>query len=86
MEESGRLRALVAFAPGKVVPGTHWAGNWMEPTAGLEVSGQQSLVLPGISLQFLGRPARKLLTILPELSRLVLNCVLNIMRVLYTVM
>jgi hypothetical protein len=64
------------FRSGESGPRTLWTGSWTDPTAGLEVSGEQSLALPGISPEFLGRSARKLLTILPELSR----------RVFYTVM
>jgi hypothetical protein len=37
MEVSGQHRAPAALAPGKELPGTHWIGGWVGPTAGLVV-------------------------------------------------
>jgi hypothetical protein len=44
------------------VQGTHWIGNWVDPRADLDSRGMENniLILPGIKLRFLGRPAHTL--------------------------
>jgi hypothetical protein len=47
------------FTPGETPSGTHWIGGWMDPRAGLEdVEKRKFLILPGVELRPLGRPAR----------------------------
>jgi hypothetical protein len=47
------------FTSGERAPGTHWIGGWMGPRAGLDdVEKRKLLILPGIELRPLGRPAR----------------------------
>jgi hypothetical protein len=47
------------FITGKRVAGTHWIGGWLDPRAGLDdVEKRQFLILPGLKLRPLGRPAR----------------------------
>jgi hypothetical protein len=36
MEVSGQIHDPASLAPGKEVPGTHCAGGWVGPTAGLD--------------------------------------------------
>jgi hypothetical protein len=36
MEVSGQLHAPAALPPGKELPGTHWIGGWVDPTAVLD--------------------------------------------------
>jgi hypothetical protein len=59
-----RWRWLVSFMPlplwprGKS-PGTHWKGGWGVPRGGLDaVKKRKFLILPGLELRPLGRPAR----------------------------
>jgi hypothetical protein len=53
-----------ASRPGRFTPreracGTHWTGAWVDPGAGLEdVEKRKFLILPGLELRPLGRPAR----------------------------
>jgi hypothetical protein len=47
------------FTPGKEVPGTHWMGRWMDPTAGLDdLEKWTFLTLSWLELRPLGLPAR----------------------------
>jgi hypothetical protein len=47
------------FIPGERSPGTHWIGDWVDPTAGLDdVDKKKFLTLQGLELRILGRPAR----------------------------
>jgi hypothetical protein len=52
MEGSGRLHALDAFAPEKVLPGTHCIGSWVDPTAGLEAKENSQLSCRESTLNF----------------------------------
>jgi hypothetical protein len=36
MEVSGQLHAAAALTSGKEPPGTHWAGGWVGPRAGVD--------------------------------------------------
>jgi hypothetical protein len=48
-----------SFIPGERAPGTHWIGGWVNPRAGLEdMEERKLLILPGLELRPLGRPAR----------------------------
>jgi hypothetical protein len=50
---------LCRFTPGERAPGTHWIGGWVNPRAGLDnVVKRKFLILPGLELRPLGRPAR----------------------------
>jgi hypothetical protein len=49
-----------ASRPGRFTPGTHWIGGWVGPRTGLDVERRKILLLPGIELRPLGRPARSL--------------------------
>jgi hypothetical protein len=47
------------FTSGERVPGTHWIGGWVDPSADLNnVEKRTFLILPGRELRPLGRPAR----------------------------
>jgi hypothetical protein len=47
------------FTPGERAPATHWIGGRVDPRAGLEdVEERKFLILPGLKLWPLGRPAR----------------------------
>jgi hypothetical protein len=52
MEGSCWLRALAAFAPGKLLPGTHWIGSWLDPTAVLEAKENSHLSCGESTLNF----------------------------------
>jgi hypothetical protein len=44
---------------GRFVPGTHWIGGWVSPTAGLEdLEKRKFLTIPGLKPRPLGRQAR----------------------------
>jgi hypothetical protein len=46
------------YPPGKV-SGTHYAGGWVGPRAGLDdAEKKQFLTIPGLELRLLGRPGR----------------------------
>jgi hypothetical protein len=49
--------------PGRFIPGkkgTHWIGGWVDPRASLDdAENTKFLVLPGLELRPLGRPAPK---------------------------
>jgi hypothetical protein len=36
MEGSGQLHAMAAVPPGKELPGTHWIGDWVGSSVGLD--------------------------------------------------
>jgi hypothetical protein len=45
--------------PREGAPGTHWIGGWVDPRAGLDdVEKKKFLILLGLELRPLGRPAR----------------------------
>jgi hypothetical protein len=47
------------FTPRERAPGVHWIGGWLDPRAGVDdVEKRKFLILPGLELQPLGRPAR----------------------------
>jgi hypothetical protein len=47
------------FTPGERAPGTHWIGDWVGSRAVLDdVERKKFLILPGLELRPLGRPAR----------------------------
>jgi hypothetical protein len=47
------------FTPSERVPSTHWIGDWVGPSAGLDdVKKRKCLTLPGLELRLLGRPTR----------------------------
>jgi hypothetical protein len=47
------------FTPGEGAPGSYWIGGWVGPRAGLDdVEKRKLLILPGLELRPLGRPAR----------------------------
>jgi hypothetical protein len=47
------------FTLGERAPGTHWIGGWVDPRAGLDnVKNRKFLILPGLELRPLDRPAR----------------------------
>jgi hypothetical protein len=47
------------FTPGDRAPGNHWRGGWVDLRAGLdELEQRKFLILPGLELRLLGRPAR----------------------------
>jgi hypothetical protein len=47
------------FIPGETAAGTHWIGGLVEPRAGLDdVEKRKFLILPGLELRLLDRPAR----------------------------
>jgi hypothetical protein len=60
----------LASRPSRFTPGTHLIREWVGPRAGLDVMEKIILPLPGIKPRLLGRPARSLLTMIPELYRL----------------
>jgi hypothetical protein len=50
-----------ASRPGRITPGTHLIGGWVDPRAGLDdVEKRKFLTLPGLQLRPVGRPARSL--------------------------
>jgi hypothetical protein len=53
---SSQLHALAVLPPKERARGTHWLGDWVRPTAGLDDMGKRKfLTLPGRELQPLGR-------------------------------
>ena len=58
MEVNGLLHALAALLPRQVPPDTHWIGDWMGFTDGLDAGREKSLPLTGIETGFLRRPGR----------------------------
>jgi len=48
------------FSPGERTPGTHCAGGWVGPRAGLDTEARGKILsyLPGIEPRSPGRPAR----------------------------
>jgi hypothetical protein len=48
------------FSPGERIPGTHCAGGWVGPTAGLDTVARGKILspLPGIEPRSPGRPTR----------------------------
>jgi hypothetical protein len=47
------------ITPGERVPGAHWIRGWVGPTAGLDAAEKRKfLILPGLQLRHLRRPAR----------------------------
>jgi hypothetical protein len=56
---SGQLHAPAALPPGERAPGAHWTGGGLDSRAGLDdVEKRKFLILPGLELRPLGRPAR----------------------------
>jgi hypothetical protein len=48
-----------SFTPGERASGTHWMGGWLGPRASLDdVKERKFLILPGLELRPLSRPAR----------------------------
>jgi hypothetical protein len=48
-----------ASCPGRIIPGTHRIGGWLDPRAGLDdVEERKFLTIPGLELRTHGRPAR----------------------------
>jgi hypothetical protein len=48
-----------ALPPGERAPGTHWRGGWVDLRAILDdLEKRKFLILPGLELRPLGRPAR----------------------------
>jgi hypothetical protein len=46
------------FTPGERAPCTHWIGGWVDPRAGQDdLEKKKFLILPGLELQPLSRPA-----------------------------
>jgi hypothetical protein len=65
MEVSGQLRALAAFTPGEIAPGTtHWIGGLMGSRASLDAVEVGKMLCPYLEYNP-DRPARK-----PSLSQL----------------
>jgi hypothetical protein len=58
------------FTPGERAPGTHWIVSWVGLRTGLDVEKRKFLTLLGLEPRYLGRPARSLVAISTELSRL----------------
>jgi hypothetical protein len=47
------------FTSRERAPVTHWIGGWVDPRAGLgDAEKRKFLILPGLELRPLGRPAR----------------------------
>jgi hypothetical protein len=56
---SGQVHAPAALPPAKE-PRTHWIGGWVDPRTGVDdVERRQILLLPGLKLRPLGRPAHR---------------------------
>jgi hypothetical protein len=73
MEVSGLLHASAASLPRERVPITHWIGDWVGPRAVLDAVVKRKVPSPpppGIEPQNPDRPARSLVAIPTELSRL----------------
>jgi hypothetical protein len=46
------------FTPGERAPSTHWIGGWVGSRTGLDdIEKREFLLLPGLELRLLGRPA-----------------------------
>jgi hypothetical protein len=60
------------FTPGDEFQGTHWIGDWVVPRDDLDSRGMENnlLIILGIKLRFLVLPARTLVPIPTELTRL----------------
>jgi hypothetical protein len=58
------------FTPRETAPGTHCRGGWVGPTSGLDIMEKRNL--QGIKPQLLSHPACSLVTMLTELSWLLL--------------
>jgi hypothetical protein len=59
MEVSGQLHTPTGLLPGDSPSGTHWIGNWVGPSVGLDnVEKKKFLTLAGLELRPLGSPAR----------------------------
>jgi hypothetical protein len=51
---------LGRFIPGGRAPATHWIGGWVDPRAdSTDLEKRKYLILPGLKLRLLGRPARR---------------------------
>jgi hypothetical protein len=49
---------LTALRPGRFTLGTHRVGGWVDPRAGLDdLEKRKFMILPGLELRPLGRPA-----------------------------
>jgi hypothetical protein len=47
------------FTSEERAPGVHWVGGWVDPITGLDdVEKKKFLIIPGLELLPLGRPAR----------------------------
>jgi hypothetical protein len=56
---SGQLHVPAALPPGERASATHWIRGWVDPRAGLDdMEKRKFLILPGLELRILGRPAR----------------------------
>jgi hypothetical protein len=63
--------------PKTFFPGIYWRGGWVDPGAGwMQCRREETLALKSIESRLFGRPARSLVTILTELSRL-FGCIIN---------
>jgi hypothetical protein len=56
---SDQFHAPAAFTLGERARDTHWVGGWVDPRAGVDdMEKRKFLILPGLKLRPLGRPAR----------------------------
>jgi hypothetical protein len=49
---SGQRHAPAALCPGEMIPGTHCAGGWVGPTAGLDTEVKGKILLPLPKIEF----------------------------------
>jgi hypothetical protein len=54
---NGQLHAPEALPPGKTL-GTYWTGGWVGPQSRSGRGGEKLLIVPGLELRPLCRPAR----------------------------
>jgi hypothetical protein len=69
MEVGGELHAQAALPAVERAPGTHWIGGWVGPRAGLDAVAKRKFRAP-VENRIPLRPARRLVTIPTELSRI----------------
>jgi hypothetical protein len=72
MEVSGQLYALVSLLPGKEPVVKHWTGGWVGLRTNLDAVAKRRISYP-CREKNPGRPAHNLVTILTELSRVLIS-------------
>jgi hypothetical protein len=71
---SGQLHSPAALTLGKKASDTHWTGGYVDTRVSLDdVEKRNFLIIPGLELQPVGRPARYPVAVPTALSRLLVH-------------